>query len=88
MTRDDVPTWSTPTVHEVNGRTQLLVNGMRHVGAYDFKTGEEIWKLTGGGDIPVPTPVVERRPRLRHQRARPDGRRSTRSRTPRPATSR
>jgi len=57
-TRDDVPTWSTPTIHEVNGRTQILVNGMRHVGAYDFKTGEEIWKLSGGGDIPVPTPVV------------------------------
>src|SRR5215217_6708861 len=56
--REDVPTWSTPTVHEVNGRTQLLVNGMRHVGAYDFKTGEVIWKLSGGGDIPVPTPVV------------------------------
>jgi outer membrane protein assembly factor BamB len=57
-TRDDVPTWSTPTVHEVNGRAQLLVNGMRHVGAYDFKTGEVIWKLSGGGDIPVPTPVA------------------------------
>lgn len=56
--RQDVPTWSTPTVHVVNGRTQLLVNGMRHVGAYDFKTGKEIWKLSGGGDIPVPTPVV------------------------------
>ena len=58
VTRDDVPTWSTPTVHEVNGRTQLIVNGMRHMGAYDFKTGEVIWKLSGGGDIPVPTPVV------------------------------
>jgi len=57
-TRDDVPTWSTPTVHQVNGRTHLLVNGMRHVGAYDFKTGEEIWRLSGGGDIPIPTPVV------------------------------
>ena len=58
QTRDDVPTWSTPTVHEVNGKTQLLVNGMRHVGAYDFKTGSVIWKLSGGGDIPVPTPVA------------------------------
>ena len=57
-TREDVPTWSTPTVHDVNGKSQLLVNGMRHVGAYDFKTGEVIWKLSGGGDIPVPTPVV------------------------------
>jgi outer membrane protein assembly factor BamB len=56
--RNDVPTWSTPTVHDVNGRTQLLVNGMRQVGAYDFKTGEVIWTLSGGGDIPVPTPVA------------------------------
>lgn len=56
--REDVPTWSTPTVHEVGGRTQLIVNGMRHIGAYDFQTGEVIWKLSGGGDIPVPTPVV------------------------------
>ena len=57
-TRDDVPTWSTPTVHVVNGRAQLIVNGMRHIGAYDFKTGEVIWKLKGLGDIPVPTPIV------------------------------
>lgn len=56
--RTDVPTWSTPTIHHVNGRTQILVNGMKHVGAYDFKTGKEIWTLSGGGDIPVPTPVV------------------------------
>ena len=58
VTRNDVPTWSTPTVHEVNGRPQLIVNGMRHVGAYDLATGKEVWKLSGGGDIPVPTPVV------------------------------
>jgi outer membrane protein assembly factor BamB len=56
--RQDVPTWSTPTVHEVNGRTQILINGWKHTGAYDFKTGKEIWKLNGGGDIPVPTPIV------------------------------
>ena len=55
----------------VNGQTQILVNGMRHVGAYDFKTGKEIWKLSGGGDIPVPTPGRQRRPGLHHQRARP-----------------
>jgi outer membrane protein assembly factor BamB len=58
VARSDVPTWSTPTIHRVNGQTQILVNGMRHVGAYDFKTGKEVWKLSGGGDIPVPTPVV------------------------------
>jgi outer membrane protein assembly factor BamB len=56
--RNEVPTWGTPTVHQVNGREQLIVNGWHHIGAYDFKTGKEIWKLKGGGDIPIPTPVV------------------------------
>lgn len=56
--RADVPTWSTPTLAKVGNQTQILVNGWHHTGAYDFETGEEIWKLSGGGDIPVPTPVV------------------------------
>jgi outer membrane protein assembly factor BamB len=56
--RQDVPTFSTPTIHEVGGRTLVLVNGMKQMGAYDFKTGAEVWKLGGGGDIPVPTPIV------------------------------
>jgi outer membrane protein assembly factor BamB len=56
--RQDVPTWSTPTVVAIADQTQILVNGWRHTGGYDFETGQEIWKLDGGGDIPVPTPVV------------------------------
>jgi outer membrane protein assembly factor BamB len=56
--RDEVPTWSTPTIHTFNGNTQIIVNGYKHIGGYDFKSGKEIWKMSGGGDIPVPTPVV------------------------------
>ncbi len=56
--RADVPTWGTPAVHRDGDRTQIIVNGYRHIGGYDFQTGKELWKLTGGGDIPVPTPVV------------------------------
>jgi outer membrane protein assembly factor BamB len=56
--RKDVPTWSTPAIAKVGNETQILVNGWHHTGAYDFNTGKEIWKLDGGGDIPVPTPVV------------------------------
>lgn len=52
--RDEVPTWGTPTVHG----TQVIVNGFKHIGGYDLKTGREIWRMKGGGDIPVPTPVV------------------------------
>jgi outer membrane protein assembly factor BamB len=56
--RKDVPTWSTPTFVKVGEQTQILVNGWHHTGTYDFATGKEIWKLDGGGDIPVPTPVI------------------------------
>ena len=56
--REDVPTWSTPTVHQRGEQVQLIVNGWKHIGAYDAVTGKEIWRLTGGGDIPVPTPIV------------------------------
>lgn len=56
--RNDVPTWSTPTVYPYDGKTAILVNGYRHAGGYDFNTGEEIWKLTVNGDIPIPTPVA------------------------------
>jgi hypothetical protein len=53
-----VPTWGTPTIHEGPTRTQVIVNGFKHIGGYDAATGKELWKMTGGGDIPVPTPVV------------------------------
>jgi len=56
--RDEVPTWSTPTVHTFDGKTQIIVNGYKHMGGYQFEDGREIWKLSGGGDIPVPTPIV------------------------------
>ncbi len=55
--RADVPTWGSPTVIEINGRPQIIVNGWKHIGGYDLPTGKELWKMTGGGDIPVPTPV-------------------------------
>jgi len=55
--REEVPTWSTPTVVANGGRDQVVVNGFKHIGAYDARTGKELWKLQGGGDIPVPTPV-------------------------------
>jgi outer membrane protein assembly factor BamB len=56
--RTDVPTWSTPTVVRDGDRAQVVVNGYKQIGGYDLKTGKELWKLTGGGDIPVPTPIA------------------------------
>jgi len=55
--RNDVPTWGTPAIIESKGRKQIAVNGWHHTGGYAFSTGKELWKLDGGGDIPVPTPI-------------------------------
>ena len=56
--RTDHPGWSTPTVHATAGGAQILVNGYKHLGAYNFSNGAELWRMRGGGDLPVPTPVV------------------------------
>lgn len=56
--RSDVPTWSTPAVYRDGDRELVVVNGWKHIGGYDLQTGKERWRLTGGGDIPVPTPIV------------------------------
>src|SRR5690606_32271694 len=55
--RDDVPTWGAPLVAETGERTQVVVNGWRHTGGYDLETGEELWRVNGGGDLPVPSPI-------------------------------
>ncbi len=57
--RQEVPTWGSPTVApRPGGGPQIVVNGWKHIGGYDFATGKELWRLAGGGDIPVPTPIV------------------------------
>ena len=59
--RDDVPSWSTPLVLRDGERRRLVVNGYRHMGAYELATGKEAWRLGGGGDIPVPAPIFAAR---------------------------
>lgn len=56
--RHDVPTWSTPSVLRDGSRVQLIANGWHEIAGYDFATGKKLWTMTGGGDIPVPTPVI------------------------------
>ena len=56
--RDEISGWCTPNVYFDNTKARVAVNGYKHRGGYDLETGEEIWRMSGGGDIPVPTPVV------------------------------
>jgi outer membrane protein assembly factor BamB len=55
--RKDMPTWGTPTLVETPQRKQVVVNGWHWTGGYDVSTGQSLWHLDGGGDIPVPTPI-------------------------------
>lgn len=55
--REEVPTWSTPNVYANGGREFLVLNGYKQSAGYELATGKETWRLAGGGDIPVPTPV-------------------------------
>jgi outer membrane protein assembly factor BamB len=56
--RQDVATWSTPLVAPVPGRTEVIVNGWKQIAGYDLADGRQIWRLKGGGDIPVASPVL------------------------------
>jgi len=55
--RDEYPGWCTPNIYKDGDKVRVAVNGYKHRGGYDFETGEEIWRMSGGGDIPVPTPI-------------------------------
>ena len=56
--RDEISGWCTPNIYFNDNKARVAVNGYKHRGGYDLETGEEIWSMSGGGDIPVPTPVV------------------------------
>lgn len=56
--RDEYPGWCTPNVYESQGRKIIAVNGFKHRGGYELETGKEIWRMSGGGDIQIPTPII------------------------------
>jgi outer membrane protein assembly factor BamB len=58
--RQDVPTWGTPTLHRGGDArpAQVIVNGYKEIAGYDLSDGRRRWWMGGGGDIPVPTPIV------------------------------
>jgi outer membrane protein assembly factor BamB len=56
--RDEYPGWCTPNIYRNGGKDIVVLNGYKHRGGYDFETGEEIWRMSGGGDIQIPTPII------------------------------
>jgi outer membrane protein assembly factor BamB len=56
--RKEVSTWCTPIISDAPGRSQIIVNGWKNIAGYDFRTGKEFWRLNGGGDVPVASPIL------------------------------
>lgn len=55
--RDEVTSWSTPLVVDVNGRLQVITNAPNQVRSYDFESGEVIWYSTGMTRNVIPNPI-------------------------------
>lgn len=56
-TRDELPSWGTPTVYPGKTRAELVTNGSNFIRGYDPATGAELWRLGGSSKITAPTPV-------------------------------
>lgn len=55
--RDEIPSWSTPTVWRNSQRTEIVTNAAQYARGYDPATGQELWRLEKKSEISVPTPV-------------------------------
>jgi outer membrane protein assembly factor BamB len=53
-----VGSWGSPTVMQTAGRTQVVMNGYPWIASYDYKSGEELWRLKSAVKVPVPTPFL------------------------------
>ena len=56
--RHEVANWCSPALAVRPAGTQIVLNGWKEIAGYDFANGRRLWTLNGGGDIPVPTPLV------------------------------
>jgi outer membrane protein assembly factor BamB len=56
-TRDELPSWGTPTVAMTPSGPELVTNASNLIRGYDPATGRELWRLGGSSQITAPTPV-------------------------------
>lgn len=55
--RDEVTSWATPFIVEVDGKPQVIVNGTTAIRGYDLESGEVIWTCSGMTTNAIPSPV-------------------------------
>lgn len=55
--RDEIPSWSSPTIWRNSQRTELVTNASQYARSYDPVTGEELWRLAKKSEATIPAPV-------------------------------
>lgn len=56
--RDEIPSWSTPTIFEAFGRAELVTQATTFTRGYNPSSGQELWRLSGNSEIAIPTPIA------------------------------
>jgi outer membrane protein assembly factor BamB len=56
--REEIPSWGTPTIYEGQPRAELITHATKFIRAYDPMTGKELWRLSGNSEVTTPTPFV------------------------------
>lgn len=56
--RDEVTSWATPIVVEVNGKPQIVASGTTAVRGYDLEKGGILWETGGMTTNAIPSPVI------------------------------
>jgi outer membrane protein assembly factor BamB len=57
VSRDELPSWGTPTVAMTPSGPMLVTNGSNFIRGYDPRDGKELWRLGGSSKITAPTPI-------------------------------
>jgi outer membrane protein assembly factor BamB len=57
--RDEVSSWASPFLVEINGQTQIITSATNRIRSYDLETGKIIWEGTGMTRNVIPMPVLK-----------------------------
>lgn len=55
--REEITSWATPLVVEINGRAQVITSATNKVRSYDAETGQVIWECSGMTRNVIPDPL-------------------------------
>ncbi|MFH1747089.1 MAG: PQQ-binding-like beta-propeller repeat protein [Planctomycetota bacterium] len=57
VARDEITSWATPLVVEVDGQPQVITSAARFIQSYELATGKSLWRCSGMTQNVIPSPV-------------------------------